>query len=90
MRFDWDAGNWPKCGRHGVSKEEIEDLFENDPLIVPDKTDHGAEERLNAIGTNNGGEHIFVVFTLRLGRIRPISARHMHDKEVKRYERDNP
>ena len=18
--FDWDAGNWPKCGMHGVSR----------------------------------------------------------------------
>ena len=22
--FEWDAGNWPKCGKHGVSKAEIE------------------------------------------------------------------
>ncbi len=19
--FDWDTGNWPKCGKHGVSRE---------------------------------------------------------------------
>jgi len=25
--FDWDSGNWPKCGKHGVSREEIERLF---------------------------------------------------------------
>ncbi|TBN45900.1 BrnT family toxin, partial [Paracoccus sediminis] len=20
--FDWDDGNWPKCGKHGVSRAE--------------------------------------------------------------------
>ena len=24
--FDWDDGNWPKCGKHGVSREEIEQV----------------------------------------------------------------
>ena len=37
---------------------------------------------------------IFVVFTLRRRGddilIRPISARYMHDKEVKSYEKENP
>ena len=31
--FDWDDGNWPKCARHGLSKEEIESVFEGDPYI---------------------------------------------------------
>jgi len=22
--FEWDDGNWPKCGKHGVSRAEIE------------------------------------------------------------------
>ncbi len=26
--FDWDAGNWPKCAKHGLSKQEIEEVFE--------------------------------------------------------------
>jgi uncharacterized DUF497 family protein len=30
------------------------------------------------------------VFTIRDGMIRPISARFMHDKEIRRYEKDNP
>lgn len=25
--FDWDSGNWPKCGKHGVTKEEIKEVF---------------------------------------------------------------
>jgi uncharacterized protein len=34
--FDWDDGNWPKCGKHGVTKNEIESLFEDDPNLYPD------------------------------------------------------
>ena len=25
--FDWDDGNWPKCGKHGVGQAEIEALL---------------------------------------------------------------
>ena len=31
--FDWDEGNWPKCGKHGVSRSEIERMFFSDPWI---------------------------------------------------------
>jgi len=89
MKFKWDDGNWPHCGKHGVTKQEIEFLFENDPTIVPDKDLHEAEERLNAIGITAQGRNIFVVFTIKRGRVRPIRARYMHPMEVKRYARDN-
>ena len=46
--------------------------------------------RFNAVGVTEQGRHLFVVFTLRRSRgtmrLRPISARYMHDKEIKRYE----
>jgi uncharacterized protein len=90
MKFEWDGGNWPHCGKHGVTKQEIEQVFERDPTIVPDKDDHEPEERLNAIGSTEQGRVVFVLFTVRLDRIRPISARYMHLKEIKRYARDNP
>jgi uncharacterized DUF497 family protein len=35
--FYWDSGNWPKCGKHGVSREEIERLFlEGQARVAPD------------------------------------------------------
>jgi hypothetical protein len=35
--FDWDSGNWPKCGKHGVSREQIERLFlEGRAQVAPD------------------------------------------------------
>lgn len=86
--FDWDEGNWPKCGRHGVSREEIEQVLLGTPAVMADP--HPEEPRMRAIGPTEAGRYVFLVFMRRevRGRIRlrPISARTMHQKEVKRYE----
>ena len=83
--FDWDHGNWAKCGKHGVSKAEIEHALRNEPLVRPDRTGH-AEQRFNGIGRNAVGRYLFIAFALRTvegrTRIRPISARYMHREEI--------
>lgn len=86
--FDWDEGNWPKCGKHGLTKEEIEDVFRSGPTTNLDPS--FVERRFRAVGRTRTGRFAFVVFTFRDrgGRmvIRPISARYMHAKEIRRYE----
>jgi len=86
--FDWDAGNWPKCGKHGVSRAEIERLFlENKAQIAPDlKHSTQAESRSIAVGRVDG-RAMFVAFVIRGGFIRPLSARYMHAKEIAGYEK---
>ena len=90
--FDWDDGNWPKCAKHGLSKDEIEFALLNTPMVKPDRTPQDSETRFNAIGRNRNGRHLFVVFTFRerdgSRLIRPISARYMHRKEVVHYEQE--
>ena len=89
--FDWDDGNWPKCGAHGLSREEIEHVFRSEPAVLADPAHSIEEQRLRAIGHGIGGRYVFVVFTMRelngAVRIRPISARYMHAKEIEKYER---
>lgn len=89
--FDWDKRNWPKCAKHGVSKDEIEYIFKNSPMVLPDRKQQDMETRYNGLGKTKEGRMIFIVFALRkkdsLTRIRPISARYMHKKEIQRYER---
>lgn len=86
--FDWDKGNWPKCGKHGVSREEIEQIFLRTPVIFQDS--HASEHRLRAIGKTEAGRYVFAAFVFRkIGgkkTIRPISARYMHKKEISNYE----
>ena len=89
--FDWDEGNWPKCGKHGLSRIDIEHVLRNEPFVLPDRNPQDDETRFNAVGTNSKGRYAFVVFTVRErdGRrlFRPISARYMHMKEIENYER---
>lgn len=86
--FDWDEGNWPKCGKHGVSREEIEQVLLGQPSVMPDPNPD--EPRMRAIGKTKVGRYVFLVFMLRkVGRatmLRPISARFMHQKEIDHYE----
>jgi hypothetical protein len=89
--FDWDASNRLKCRSHGVSLPEIEELFRRSASLFPDPSHSTAEQRYRTIGTNALGRHIFLVFTLRerdgVTFIRPISARYMHEKEIRHYEK---
>ncbi len=86
--FDWDEGNWPKCGKHGVSRAEIEEVFAGTPAVEADPFPEEARRR--AIGKSAAGRYVFVVFMLReidgQMKLRPISARYMHEKEIAHYE----
>jgi hypothetical protein len=92
--FDWDRGNRAKCQKHGVSVAAIESLFAGSVAVLPDAAHSRKEHRYRAIGWTDEGRAVFVVFTLRRRGgdvlIRPISARYMHAKEVRAYEKENP
>ena len=87
-RFDWNEGNWPKCSKHGLSKQEIEEVLLGSPAVMPDPSPE--EPRMRAIGKTTGGRYVFLVFMLRKAGtsllLRPISARYMHTKEINHYE----
>lgn len=85
--FDWDSGNWPKCGKHGVSREEIERLFlEGQARVAPDVKHTTPTESRHIAAGRVDGRALFVAFALRGKLIRPISARYMHAKEASSYE----
>ena len=88
--FDWDDGNAVKCLKHGLTREEIEAALLNSPKIAPDPAHFADEQIFIAIGHNILGRPMFIAFTFRTiageVRLRPVSARYMHEKERKRYE----
>lgn len=90
--FNWDEGNWPKCGKHGLSREAIEEVLLGTPAVMPDPNPN--EPRMRAIGKTKEGRYAFIVFMLReVGNkkmLRPISARYMHQKEIEHYEKSKP
>jgi len=86
--FDWDGGNAEKNWlRHRVSQAESEQVFLNLPLVVAEDELHsGTELRHYALGRTDAGRLLFVVYTLRGGKVRIISARDMIRRERKEYE----
>jgi hypothetical protein len=86
--FDWDEGNLLKnWEKHKVSAAECEQVFFNRPLIAsPDPAHSAGEARFYALGQNDAGRLLFLVFTVRESLIRVISARDMSHKERKAYQ----
>lgn len=86
--FEWDAGNAEKNWRkHRVTPSECEQIFFNRPMAVADDIEHSEEEnRFYALGHTDSGRTLFVVFTVRRGKIRVISARDMNRRERTAYE----
>ena len=88
--FDWDEGNLRKCQSHGVTISEIEAAFQSRIRVFPAPAHSAAETRYVGIGQTTSGRHLLVAFTHRdidkRRLVRPISARFMHEKEVRHYE----
>jgi hypothetical protein len=87
--FDWDQGNAAKNSiKHGVTTEESEEVFFNQPLVVAADLEHSqTEERYYVLGETGAGRPLFIAFTVRRGKIRVISARNMIKQERRIYEK---
>lgn len=86
--FEWDRGNNQKnITKHGVTNEECEHVFFNNPLLIQEDTPHSIKEhRWYALGKTNIDRLLFISFTLRGEHLRIISARDMSKKERHHYE----
>jgi uncharacterized protein len=78
--FEWDDANIAHIARHGVSREEVEQAFRNDPLIVVALQQRSAEERVLCAGFTDAGRPLQFVYTMRKGRIRVVTAHTAHRK----------
>lgn len=89
LSFEWDKGNYDKnLIKHTVSKQEIEEVFFNEPLLVYDDTKHSKkEQRFHALGQTDDLRKLFLSLTIRGNQIRVISARDMNKKEEVMYEK---
>jgi uncharacterized protein len=88
--FEWDEVKAAEnCARHGVSFETAKKVFEDVFAVerLDDREDYG-EERFIILGMVDR-RVLFVVYTLRNGTIRIISARGAEPHEKRRYHEDN-
>jgi uncharacterized protein len=87
--FQWDIGNVAKVwARHQVMPGEIEQVFFNRPVHIAVARNVAGEDRYVALGQSTAGQLLTVIFTVRDGLVRPISARDMSRRERRMYERD--
>ena len=87
--FEWDLGNLDKnWAKHKVRNQEAEEVFFSDPAqIFEDERHSGSEKRFMLWGMTSKSRKLAVIFTFRAGRVRIISARDMHKKERRAYEK---
>ena len=86
--FEWDAGNSTKSfQKHGVSCQEAEEAFLERSFIPLGEQfqPQPMEPRYGILGETREGKLLFIAFTLRLQKIRVISARPMNERERKFY-----
>lgn len=58
---------------HGVTPAEVEQAMNNDPLDL-DYALIDDEERYRSVGLTNGGRFLLVVWTVRRGKLRAVTA----------------
>jgi len=71
--FDWDSHNEKHLKLHRVSRQEFQQVIANDPLDLEYQTE-SEEERFKSLGVTNKGRVLIVVWTVREGKIRAVTA----------------
>ncbi|MEK9200467.1 MAG: BrnT family toxin [Patescibacteria group bacterium] len=86
--FEWDQGNSVKnLKKHGISTIETEEIFLDEHLKVEIDIKHSeSEQRYIAFGKTQKERVLFVVFTMRQGKIRIVSSRIANQKEKLKYD----
>ncbi len=87
--FEWDEGNFSKSRlKHNVETYQIESCFYDERILILGiqiEPKH-LEPRYGIIAKDSEGKILFVCFTIRNGKIRPISGRVANKWERDIYE----
>jgi len=73
IEFDWDGENTRHMAVHKVTPAEFEQVLNNDPLDL-DCEWIDNEERYRSVGLTSRGRLLSVAWTVRDGKIRPVTA----------------
>lgn len=88
VEFEWDKGNIGKNKKHKVVDLEAEEVFfDEKKKSYKDIIHSGTEERYILLGKTKKKRLLYLVFTVRKGRVRIISVRDVNIKEVYLYEK---
>ena len=84
--FDWDLGNEEHIARHNVEPYEVEEAMTDPERLGIDVHDQGKK---GIIGQTEDGRILFVVYAIRHGKYRVITARDLTDREKHAFRRRN-
>ena len=73
IEFNWDAINTKHLAAHKVTAREFESVMRNSPLDLAYGVVDG-EERYRSVGMTGSGRLLVVIWTLRDGRVRAVTA----------------
>jgi uncharacterized DUF497 family protein len=73
LTFDWDKENTRHLAAHGITPDEVEQFFANEPVDLNFDV-VGDEERWASIGHTNLLRVLIVVWAMRNGSVRCITA----------------
>jgi uncharacterized DUF497 family protein len=79
--FHWDEANISHIARHKVTPEEVEQAVANASVEVA-TTIRGGETRIVCAGPTDAGRVLKVVYTVRAGRVRVVTAH--EDRRLRR------
>ncbi len=83
--WEWDAGNEAEVSRHGISMSEVQEVWDNGPVWVPNIRHHAGDWKM--LGRTNGGRRLTIVIRFYADRsvLRPITGWKMTAGERSRY-----
>lgn len=84
VKFEFETANLDHIAAHDVSRREILQAFRGNNHIVSGGNVEG-EPRWKLFGKTAKGRYIIVVFTLRKGKVRPVTAYTMNRKDRELY-----
>jgi hypothetical protein len=82
--FDWDVHNVGHIWRHGVLPDEVEQTVGRRHVLIA-AAPHQREKRWKLFGITEEGRYLVVVFTIRRGRFRTVTAYAMNRSERRMY-----
>ena len=85
--IEWDEHNEEKLAHHGISTVEVEQLWSNRPVVLPNKRGRSGDYKL--VGRTDGGRSLTVIIKHYPSRqaIRPITGWDSPKSDVTRYRR---
>ncbi|MGH3090212.1 MAG: BrnT family toxin [Rubrobacteraceae bacterium] len=80
-----NEGNEGHIARHGIEVFEVEEALEDPGWFGVQAYDVPGESRRAMVGATSAGRILFVVYTMRGDKVRPITARDADDNDKRRY-----